>query len=94
MILVGYPLMLDNSDSDISNKVLYFIKRLHVYIQKEEDLNHDINIKLIDERFSTSIAQCKIRKHPKQEKMKKYLDSFAAQIILEDYFRKCQNIKK
>jgi RNase H-fold protein (predicted Holliday junction resolvase) len=86
--------MLDNSDSDISNKVLYFIKKLESHIQKSKNLKQEIEIELIDERFSTSIAQCKIRKHPKQEKMKQYLDSFAAQIILEDYFRKHKNIKK
>jgi putative transcription antitermination factor YqgF len=84
-IIIGHPLMLDSSPSESSERVLVFKEELEKYFKKKKC---DLIVELFDERFSTNIAEYKIKLHPKQKKLKKYVDSFAAQVILEDYFRR------
>lgn len=84
-IIIGYPLMLDSSPSESSEGAIGFEEKVREFFKKKE---LDVDIELFDERFSTNIAEYKIKLQPKQKKLKKYVDSFAAQVILEDYFRR------
>ena len=77
-IVLGYPLNMDGSHSDISKKVDLFKDKLHEKLA--------ITIELVDERLSSLEAES-ILKPIKRSFMqrKKVLDSMAAVVILKDF---------
>lgn len=78
LILIGLPLNMDNSKSEMTLKVELFAN------QVEKELN--LKVVLLDERLSSFQAEENLRKsNLNAKKMKKYVDSEAARIILEDY---------
>jgi putative holliday junction resolvase len=79
-IIIGYPFMLDGEESKLSVKSKYFAKEL----QKKTN----IDIELINEQFTTTIAQQRLNRGICKKKNKKSkIDSASAQILLEDYLK-------
>ena len=79
--VIGFPINLDGSKTDMTSHVNGFIKRL-------KDKYSSIPIHRIDERFSSKIAMRSIlvsgaKKRTRQNKM--LVDKVSATIILQDY---------
>ena len=80
-IIIGRPVMLEGSESDSSLAVEDFKDNL------EEEIS--VSIELVDERFSTNIAQQRLNSGlAKNKKKKQLIDSSAAQVILEGYLNR------
>ncbi len=80
-VIIGNPIMLDGSESESSIQINDFIKNLKKKI--------NIEIELINEQFTTNIAQNRLNKGICKNKNKKQkIDSASAQVLLENYFRK------
>ena len=80
-IVIGLPKRLDNSDSETAPMVRLFVGKLSKQLP-------DINIKYIDERFTTSIAQRAMidggmKKKDRREKGN--VDKISATLILQTY---------
>lgn len=81
-IILGIPLREDGSETVISRKVMHFKMAV------EKELN--IEIELVDERYSSSIAKDRIIESvvsKKKRRDKSLLDKNAAAVILEDWLK-------
>ena len=81
LILVGQPKRMDNSFSDIEDEIKSFISKLSTHYP-------DLEIKRIDERFTSKMAfQTMIDSGLKQKsrRNKALLDEISATIILQSY---------
>jgi putative Holliday junction resolvase len=77
-IVMGYPLHMDGTRSDISRKVDIFKEKLQRKLQ--------VDVKLVDERLSSMEAESILAPLEKDfMKRKKALDSMAAVVILKDF---------
>ncbi len=86
--VVGYPKQMDNSPSESIRYINPFIKNL-------EKKFPDIEIKLIDERFTSKIAfrtmiDAGLKKKARQNKA--LIDTISATIILQSYMETINNI--
>ena len=77
-VLVGLPKKQDMSKGEIDQKIREFVYNLEKIF--------DIQVILIDERYTSKIAKKKLRDVGMKEKeQKKQLDSIAAQVILQEW---------
>jgi len=83
-LVFGFPLSLDGTENERTEKVRDFIKELK--------LNKDIHVDLYDERFSSDVIFKELRKHsiPKT-KIKKKIDQQAAAYILQGFLDNAKN---
>ena len=82
LLVIGLPLHLDGTESNISQFVTRFANNLNFF------LNNNIKIILYDERYSSSSARILIDDHlilKKKHNRKKTIDKIAANIILENF---------
>lgn len=79
-LLVGLPLNMDGTSSELSLRAKKFSRRLHA--------RFDIDVSLVDERLSTreAKAEAKTRGH-KGNYRQEPIDSIAARLILESWLR-------
>lgn len=78
IIVLGYPLNMDGSQSDTSRKVDAFKKRLQQKLH--------IEVKLVDERLSSMEAESILAPLKRDfMQLKKVIDSMAAVVILKDF---------
>ena len=79
-IVIGYPLSMDGSDTDITENVRMF----HSFLESKYPY---INIVLYDERMTSLIAQKTLVQisSKKQRRDKLHIDKMSATIILQDY---------
>lgn len=87
IIVVGLPLNMDDSESELSRRSRKFGNRING--------RFGLKIDFMDERLSSfaSKQDAKARGH-KGDYKKDPIDSFAAQIILEDWFRYIESANK
>lgn len=81
-IILGIPLREDGSETVISRKVMNF--------KSDVEMEFNIDIELVDERYSSSIAKDRIIESvvsKKKRRDKSLLDKNAAAVILEDWLR-------
>jgi putative holliday junction resolvase len=82
-IIIGMPYTLKGDIGAQARKVIEFV---------EENINFDnVDIDYFDERFTSSIPKCNIKKN---KRGKKDIDMISAAIILQDYLDKNNEIKK
>ncbi|MGH1487348.1 MAG: Holliday junction resolvase RuvX [Cellvibrionaceae bacterium] len=80
LLVIGLPLNMDDSESELSKRARKFGNRLHG--------RFNIKIAFMDERLSSFEAKQDAKeKGHKGDYKKDPIDSFAAQIILEGWFR-------
>ena len=89
-IVIGYPLNMDDSEGERTEKVKVFKeeleKRLIESMNCRSELCEPIPINFQDERLTTKEAREILRSRGiKKEDEKKYIDQVAAEIILNDY---------
>lgn len=78
LILVGLPLNMDGSESDLSSRARKFANRLHG--------RFGIKIEMVDERLSSFVAKGEVMKQGGARDYKNNpVDSIAARILLEDW---------
>jgi putative Holliday junction resolvase len=77
-IIAGFPLSLKGQEGEQALRVRKYFEELSKKI--------NMNIELVDERFSTRISENKLRELKKNTE--KDIDKFAAAIILENYLSK------
>ena len=82
-LLVGLPLNMDGSESEMSTRARKFAKRLHG--------RYGLKVELCDERLSS--FEAKSNRHERQGERKQALtvDAEAAQLILESWFNREQH---
>ena len=80
LVVIGYPLSMDGSDTDITENVRQFEKFV-----KESYPN--LEVVLYDERMTSKIAQKALVQisRKEQRKQKGLIDKMSAAIILQDY---------
>lgn len=85
-ILLGYPLNMDGTKSDITEHVEHFARRL------KKGIDPDIAVEFVDERLSSFEAEEELKAvKPDYKKRKKVLDSISALVILRRFM---ETIKK
>ena len=89
-IIVGYPKTLKNQPSDL-------VKQLEPFINRLRKIFSDIDLHLIDERFTSSIAQQAMidggmKKSDRQKK--ENIDKISASLILQSYLSQIKNYSK
>ncbi|MFZ9662022.1 MAG: Holliday junction resolvase RuvX [Chitinophagaceae bacterium] len=80
-IIIGEPLNLDDTDTDITERVREFIKKLKRHFP-------EISIIPVDERFTSKMAQrsmLEMGMKKKQRQQKGLVDEIAATLILQEY---------
>ena len=78
LIVVGMPLNMNGSDSEMSGKVEKFIEKLKAAV--------DIEIETIDERLSSALVERTLLDADMSRKKRKgVIDKMAAQVILQGY---------
>ena len=85
LILVGEPKNLDNSDTDATQPVYEFIKKLHKEFPS-------ITIKTVDERYTSKMAvqsMIEMGMKKKDRRKKENIDQLAATIMLQEYLSRC-----
>lgn len=86
-LVLGYPLNMDGSKSQITEQVEHFTRRL------KHSLGPLIPVLWVDERLSSFEADETLKSlHPNFKKRKKIIDSMAALVILQRFMEKgeCQ----
>ncbi|OUY06746.1 Holliday junction resolvase RuvX [Acinetobacter populi] len=86
LFLVGLPLNMDDSESDLSARARKFARRLR----------HQTNIEtwMVDERLSTREARDTLQNFQANGQAKKLsADSFAASLFIESWYHDAQGIK-
>jgi len=82
-IVVGLPRLLDGSIGEQAEKVLVFVKKLETVVQQQKSA---IEIKLWDERFSSSAADRLLQGSKLKNRARRAArDRLSAAIILEGY---------
>jgi putative holliday junction resolvase len=77
-ILVGTPHQHDGAPGSIDHELQDFVKRLHQSCK--------LPVELVEERFTSKMAQSKLRAvNMKEKDQKSVRDSVAAQIFLQEY---------
>jgi putative Holliday junction resolvase len=78
LILVGLPLLLNGLEGEMATAVKQFAQELQTMSSTP--------VKLIDERFSSKLADQSLREiHLKRKKRKEMMDTTAATILLQEY---------
>lgn len=80
LLLVGLPLNMDGSESEMSTRARKFANRLHG--------RYGLNVELFDERLSS--FEAKSKRHERVDSRRKLttVDAEAAQLILESWFNR------
>ncbi|MBN1386891.1 MAG: Holliday junction resolvase RuvX [Bacteroidales bacterium] len=89
-IVIGYPKTMNNQPSGI-------VKQLNPFINRLRKIFNDIDIHLVDERFTSSIAQQAMIEGgmKKSERRKKEnIDRISASLILQSYMKQTKNYSK
>jgi len=89
-IILGYPRKLNNQPSDL-------VKQLDPFINRLKKLFPGIDLHLVDERFTSSIAQRAMIEGgmKKSERQKKEnIDKISASLILQSYLEQIKNYSK
>ena len=89
-IVIGYPRKMNNQPSELIVQINPFIKRLSKIFE-------DINIHLVDERFTSGMAQKAMieggmKKSDRQKK--ENVDKISASLILQSYLEQVKNYSK
>lgn len=89
-IIIGYPKTMNNQPSDL-------VKQLEPFINRIKKLFSDIDLHLVDERFTSSIAQKAMieggmKKSDRQKK--ENIDKISASLILQSYLEQIKNYSK
>ena len=89
-IIVGYPVTMNNQPSSLAKQLNPFINRLRKIFR-------DIAIHLVDERFTSSMAQKAMieggmKKSDRQKKDN--IDKISASLILQSYLKQIKNYSK
>ncbi len=85
-ILMGYPLNMDGTKSNITLKVEAFTGKL------KEKIPGTIAVEFVDERLSSFEAEEMLKSHQQDyRKRKKVLDSISALVLLRSYIDQSQN---
>ncbi len=89
-IIIGYPKTLKNQPSGL-------VKQLEPFINRLRKIFSDIDLHLIDERFTSSIAQQAMidggmKKSDRQKK--ENIDKISASLILQSYLTQIKNYSK
>ncbi|WP_456465450.1 Holliday junction resolvase RuvX [Persephonella sp.] len=77
-VVVGLPLTLKGEEGEQARITRKFVQRMKQEIP-------DIEVKFVDERFTTSMAEKQLRETTKKSKRKKMIDSVSAVYILKTY---------
>ena len=77
-VVVGLPLTLKGEEGEQA-------KITRKFVQKMKQEIPDIEVKFVDERFTTSLAERQLRETTKKSKRKKMIDSVSAVYILKTY---------
>jgi len=77
-VVVGLPLTLKGEEGEQA-------KLTRKFVQKMKQEIPDIQVKFVDERFTTSLAEKHLRETTKKSKRKKMIDSVSAVYILKTY---------
>jgi putative Holliday junction resolvase len=88
-VIVGYPRQLNNEPSEAIQYINPFIKKFHSMFNK-------LPVKLVDERFTSSLAfQAMIDAGVKKKgrRNKEMIDSVSATIILQSYMEELKYLK-
>jgi len=76
-IVLGTPLKRDGSEGDIDTELSMFLKSLEMF---------DLPVELMDERYTSKMARIKMKDlHLRKTERKDPIDSFAAQILLQEW---------
>lgn len=80
LVVIGYPLSMDGSDTDITENVRQFEKFV-------KESYPTLEVVLYDERMTSKIAQKALVQisRKEQRKQKELIDKMSAAIILQDY---------
>ena len=82
-ILLGYPLNMDGTKSEITERVEHFARRLKRAVEP------DIPVEFVDERLSSFEAEEELKVlQPDYRKRKKVLDSMSALVIMRRFMEK------
>jgi putative Holliday junction resolvase len=85
-ILIGLPLLLSGKDSDMTLAVREFAKALEIALS--------IPVELVDERFSSKLADRSLREiHLNRKERTEKMDSTAATLLLQAYLDKDSHAK-
>ncbi|MGM0668059.1 MAG: Holliday junction resolvase RuvX [Bacteroidota bacterium] len=89
-IVIGYPRKMNNQPSELLRELNPFIKRL-------DKIFEDIDIHLVDERFTSGMAQKAMieggmKKSDRQKK--ENVDKISASLILQSYLEQIKNYSK
>ncbi len=82
-IVIGLPLTLKGEEGEQAKLTRAFGEKLKEYIP-------DVEIKFVDERFTTALAEKHLAETTKKTKRKKKLDSLSATYILQTYLMQKQ----
>ncbi len=77
-VVVGLPLTLKGEEGEQA-------KITREFVQKMKQEIPDIEVKFVDERFTTTLAEKQLRETTKKSKRKKMIDSISAVYILKTY---------
>lgn len=85
-ILIGYPLNMDGTKSNITFVVEAFAEKL------KENIPGNIAVEFVDERLSSFEAEEMLKSHQQDyKKRKKVLDSISALVLLSSYIDRSNN---
>ncbi|HDZ41041.1 MAG TPA: Holliday junction resolvase RuvX [Bacteroidetes bacterium] len=89
-IIIGYPKTLGNQPSEV-------VKQLDPFINRLRKIFKDIDLHLVDERFTSSMAQKAMieggmKKSDRQKK--ENVDKISASLILQSYMKQIKNYSK
>ncbi|MBK8981299.1 MAG: Holliday junction resolvase RuvX [Ignavibacteria bacterium] len=90
-VIIGYPVSLMNTSTDLTGKVDEFAEALKQFLQMKK-LN--VEIVFFDERFTSKIAEESLLKSgvkKSKRREKGLVDSISAQMILQDYLDRMNN---
>ncbi|SNZ02135.1 putative holliday junction resolvase [Persephonella hydrogeniphila] len=82
-VVIGLPLTLKGEEGEQAKKTRKFAQKLKEYLP-------DIEIKFVDERFTTALAERQLRETTKKSKRKQKIDSVSAVYILKTYLDSTQ----
>lgn len=89
-LVIGYPKTLDNKPSDL-------VKQLEPFINRLRKIFKDIDLHLVDERFTSSMAQQAMIEggmKKSDRRKKENVDKISASIILQSYLQQIKNYSK
>ena len=85
-VVIGHPIHLNATKSEMSELTVNCAKRLQEYIKQNQAVNREINLILKDERLTSVAAErVLLSANVSRKKRKEKRDQLAAQIILQGY---------